>query len=50
MLAISFFPRLGWYRLRYAKESRDKFRIGAIWFTLATFCLIIGVSEIMGVF
>ena len=49
MLIIWLFVRVGWYRLRYAQESRDKFRIGAIWFTLATFFVIIGVLQIGGV-
>ena len=50
MLVIWAFVRVGWYRLRHATESRDKFRIGAVWFTLATFFVVIGVLQIMGVF
>jgi len=49
MLTIWIFVRIGWFRLRHAVKDRDKFRIGAVWFTYATFFVIVGVLQISGV-
>ncbi len=49
MLTIWLFVRIGWFRLRHAVKDRDKFRIGAIWFTSATFFVVVGVLQISGV-